>query len=41
VPVKDIILDRLTNAGLLAFVSFLLIVPLSMAFGVAAGMPAR
>src|SRR5262249_3241231 len=38
VPVKDIIFHRLLNTGLLAFVSFLLIVPLSMALGVAAGM---
>src|SRR6516225_3655741 len=38
VPVKDIIFDRLKNTGLLALVSFLLIVPLSMALGVAAGM---
>src|SRR6516162_10853265 len=38
VPVKDIIFDRLKNTALLALVSFLLIVPLSMALGVAAGM---
>ncbi|MGH9207382.1 MAG: ABC transporter permease, partial [Acidimicrobiales bacterium] len=38
VPVKDIIFDRLANTGLLAFVSFLVIVPLSMMFGIAAGM---
>jgi peptide/nickel transport system permease protein len=38
VPVKDIIFDRLKNTGLLALVSFLLIVPLSMALGIAAGM---
>lgn len=38
VPVKDIIFDRLANTGLLALVSFLFIVPLSMLFGIAAGM---
>ena len=38
VPVKDIIFDRLENTALLAVVSFLLIVPLSMGLGVAAGM---
>lgn len=38
VPVKDIIFDRLANTGLLAFVSFLCIVPLSMLLGIAAGM---
>lgn len=38
VPVKDIIFDRLANTGLLALVSFLLIVPLSMLLGIAAGM---
>jgi len=38
VPVKDIIFDRLENTGLLALVSFLLIVPLSMALGIIAGM---
>ncbi|HKO08860.1 MAG TPA: ABC transporter permease [Alphaproteobacteria bacterium] len=38
VPVKDIIFDRLANTGLLALVSFLLIVPLSMLFGIVAGM---
>jgi peptide/nickel transport system permease protein len=38
VPVRDILFDRLKNTGLLALVSFLLIVPLSMALGVAAGM---
>src|SRR5208282_6028673 len=37
VPVKDIIFDRLANTGLLALVSFLLIVPLSMLFGIVAG----
>jgi len=41
VPVKDIIFDRLENTALLALVSFLLIVPLSMALGVAAGMRER
>jgi len=38
VPVKAIIFDRLANTGLLALVSFLCIVPLSMLFGIAAGM---
>ena len=38
VPVKDIIFDRLANTGLLALVSFLFIVPLSMLFGIVAGM---
>jgi peptide/nickel transport system permease protein len=38
VPVKDIIFDRLKNTGLLALVSFLFIVPLSMALGIVAGM---
>jgi len=38
VPVKDIIFDRLANTGLLALVSFLFIVPLSMLLGIAAGM---
>ncbi len=38
VPVKDIIFDRLKNTGLLAASSFLLIVPLSMVLGIAAGM---
>ncbi|MGO8866429.1 MAG: ABC transporter permease [Alphaproteobacteria bacterium] len=38
VPVKDIIFDRLANTGLLALVSFLCIVPLSMLFGIVAGM---
>src|SRR5215470_15020266 len=38
VPVKDIIFDRLKNTGLLALVAFVLIVPLSIALGVAAGM---
>lgn len=38
VPVKDIIFDRLANTGLLALVSFLLIVPLSMLLGIVAGM---
>src|SRR5262249_60185215 len=40
-PVRDIILDRLENPALLALVTFLLIVPLSMALGVAAGMRER
>jgi peptide/nickel transport system permease protein len=38
VPVRDIIFDRLANTGLLAFVAFLVIVPLSVLLGVAAGM---
>jgi len=38
VPVKDIIFDRLANTGLLALVSFLFIVPLSMLLGIAAGI---
>jgi peptide/nickel transport system permease protein len=38
VPVKDILFDRLENTGLLALVSFLFIVPLSMLFGIVAGM---
>jgi peptide/nickel transport system permease protein len=38
VPVKDIIFDRLKNTGLLALVSFLFIVPLSMVLGIVAGM---
>lgn len=38
VPVKDIIFDRLENTALLAAASFMLIVPLSMLLGVAAGM---
>lgn len=38
VPVKNILFDRLKNTGLLAAVSFLLIVPLSMTLGIAAGM---
>ena len=38
VPVKHIIFDRLENTALLAFVSFLCIVPLSMLFGILAGM---
>lgn len=38
VPVKNILFDRLKNTGLLAAVSFLLIVPLSMMLGIAAGM---
>ncbi|MCK6451994.1 MAG: ABC transporter permease [Alphaproteobacteria bacterium] len=38
VPVADIIFDRLRNTGLLAAVSFAVIVPLSMLLGVVAGM---
>jgi peptide/nickel transport system permease protein len=38
VPVAEIIFDRLANTGFLALVSFLVIVPLSMLLGVAAGM---
>jgi len=38
VPVKDILFDRLANTGLLALVAFLFIVPLSMLFGILAGM---
>jgi peptide/nickel transport system permease protein len=38
VPVKDILFDRLENTGLLAFVAFVFIVPLSMLFGILAGM---
>ena len=38
VPVKDIIFDRLQNTALLAAVSFVTIVPLSMLLGIAAGM---
>ncbi len=38
VPVKNILFDRLKNTGLLAALSFLLIVPLSMMLGIAAGM---
>jgi peptide/nickel transport system permease protein len=38
VPVKDIIFDRLKNTGFLALISFLIIVPLSMALGIVAGM---
>ena len=38
VPVKDIIFDRLKNTALLAAISFVTIVPLSMLLGIAAGM---
>src|SRR3954449_9987328 len=38
IPVQDIIFDRLRNTGLLALLSFALIVPLSMLLGIAAGM---
>jgi peptide/nickel transport system permease protein len=38
VPVAQIIFDRLANTGFLALVAFLVLVPLSMLLGVAAGM---
>jgi len=38
VKVSDIIFDRLRNTGLLALISFAVIVPLSMLLGIAAGM---
>jgi peptide/nickel transport system permease protein len=38
VPVAQIIFDRLANTGFLALVSFLVLVPLSMLLGIAAGM---
>ncbi|MBX6367282.1 MAG: ABC transporter permease [Rhodospirillales bacterium] len=38
VPVSEIMFDRLANTGFLALVSFLIIVPLSMLLGIAAGM---
>jgi peptide/nickel transport system permease protein len=38
VPVAEIIFDRLANTGFLALLSFLVMVPLSMLLGVAAGM---
>ena len=38
VPVADIIFERLANTALLAALSFLVIVPLSMLLGIAAGM---
>jgi peptide/nickel transport system permease protein len=38
VPVAQIMFDRLANTGFLAFISFLIIVPLAMLLGIAAGM---
>lgn len=38
VPVASILFDRLLNTGLLALISFLIIVPLAMLLGIAAGM---
>jgi len=38
VPVQNILFDRLANTGLLALVAFVFIVPLSMLFGILAGM---
>jgi len=41
IPVRDIMFDRLKNTGLLALIAFLIIVPLSMLLGIAAGMRER
>jgi peptide/nickel transport system permease protein len=38
VPVAEIMFDRLANTGLLALIAFVIIVPLAMLLGIAAGM---